>query len=272
MAGALVLTRKSGLNNVRVACQEMGWLKSGINVTPFSDQVLQGETNLAAIHLNLRGVKAMEALSACQEGVVPQNIAQLLSDTSSRFIPGLRVGSPACFCESSEGRRRRRDSKDAAERSTEESTLHPAKRDRIAEQSACAGFTFSELFAGIGGFRVALEELGGRSVFASEIDPEARAVYRRNFGDDGVLVGDIYEVEASSIGPHDLLTGGYTCQTFSVMGQGEGFADLKGVLFLEIVRVLRSAKPRVGGKGGGRGCVRGEFGVEACNHDPPKST
>jgi DNA (cytosine-5)-methyltransferase 1 len=89
-----------------------------------------------------------------------------------------------------------------------------------------------ELFAGIGGFRVALDKLGGECVFASEVDHEARCTYAANFGDH--ISGDITEVEPASVQPFDVLTGGFPCQSHSVAGFQRGFDDFRGCLFFEV--------------------------------------
>lgn len=105
-------------------------------------------------------------------------------------------------------------------------------------------FTFSELFAGIGGFGIALKRLCGQCVFASEIDAEARKTYAANCGDPRVesyLRGDIRQHERFP--QHTLLTAGFPCQSFSVAGSQEGLTDGRGQLFFEVARVLRSAKP-----------------------------
>ena len=79
------------------------------------------------------------------------------------------------------------------------------------------GFDFVELFAGVGGFRLGLEPLGGRCVFSSEINAAAKETYALNFG-DGDLFGDVVEFYASDLPPFDLLTGGFPCQPFSTRG------------------------------------------------------
>lgn len=102
-------------------------------------------------------------------------------------------------------------------------------------------FSFVELFAGMGGFRVALDKLGGRCAFASEIDRFCVKNYQDNFGDRPA--GDICRIEADKIPNHDLLVGGFPCQPFSSSGSRLGMKDAKGILFREIVRVLKSKKP-----------------------------
>jgi DNA (cytosine-5)-methyltransferase 1 len=103
-------------------------------------------------------------------------------------------------------------------------------------------FTFIELFAGIGGFRIALENLGGKCVFASEIDHYARITYQANFGD--MPRGDITKIPSAEIPEHDLLTAGFPCQAFSIAGRKAGFNDTRGTLFFEIARVIRDKKPK----------------------------
>eukprot|EP00756_Hemistasia_phaeocysticola_P053928 Hpha_TRINITY_DN29876_c0_g1::TRINITY_DN29876_c0_g1_i1::g.3015::m.3015/K00558/DNMT1, dcm; DNA (cytosine-5)-methyltransferase 1 len=109
-------------------------------------------------------------------------------------------------------------------------------------RSPPARFTFAELFAGIGGFRVGLEALGGECIFASEIDVAARRLYSRNFG--GPIHGDITIVPSGQLPPHDLLVGGFPCQSFSTAGEQKGLDDPRGALFWQCVRLLRRCKPR----------------------------
>ncbi|KAI2495044.1 C-5 cytosine-specific DNA methylase [Fragilaria crotonensis] len=109
-------------------------------------------------------------------------------------------------------------------------------------------FTFIELFSGIGGFGLALKALGGRCVFASELDEACRAVYANNMG-PVPLFGDIYQVPDSLLPSRDddidLLVGGFPCQPFSNLGTQPGFDDkVKGQLYLQIVRVLQVSKPK----------------------------
>jgi DNA-cytosine methyltransferase len=106
-----------------------------------------------------------------------------------------------------------------------------------------AAFTYIELFAGIGGFRVALDAMGGRCVFASEIDRFARDSYAANHGGE-LPAGDITRIDARSVPSHDLLTAGFPCQPFSFAGARKGFGDTRGTLFREIVRLARAHQPK----------------------------
>lgn len=109
--------------------------------------------------------------------------------------------------------------------------------------SRTGDFTFVELFAGMGGFRVALDKMGGQCVFASEIDRFCVENYQRNFDGDRPA-GDVCRIESDMIPDHDILVGGFPCQPFSSSGSLRGMGDPKGVLFREIVRLLRDKKPR----------------------------
>ncbi|MDR1872971.1 MAG: DNA (cytosine-5-)-methyltransferase [Deltaproteobacteria bacterium] len=104
-----------------------------------------------------------------------------------------------------------------------------------------AAFTFIDLFAGIGGFHQAAKALGGKCVFASEIDPEARRAYAANYQME--TYGDITAIDAALIPDHDALFAGFPCQPFSVIGRRLGFQDSRGPLFFEIARVLKAKKP-----------------------------
>ncbi|MBR1835890.1 MAG: DNA cytosine methyltransferase [Kiritimatiellae bacterium] len=106
-------------------------------------------------------------------------------------------------------------------------------------------FDFIDLFAGIGGFRLAMQQEGGRCVFASEIDPAARQTYARNFG--VVPFGDITDAEVKSFVParFDILCGGFPCQAFSMAGKRRGIEDLeRGTLYREIVEIARRHRPK----------------------------
>lgn len=104
-------------------------------------------------------------------------------------------------------------------------------------------FKFIDLFAGIGGFHQAAKQLGGKCVFACEIDREAQRAYERNYGIKPF--GDITKIEAKNIPDHDILFAGFPCQPFSVIGNRLGFDDIRGTLFFEIVRILKEKRPSV---------------------------
>lgn len=103
-------------------------------------------------------------------------------------------------------------------------------------------FTFIDLFAGIGGVRIAFERVGAECVFASEWNKAAQDSYEANFGERPA--GDITKISADQIPNHDILTGGFPCQTFSIIGSMKGFAETRGTMFFEIERILRAKEPR----------------------------
>jgi len=106
------------------------------------------------------------------------------------------------------------------------------------------GQRFVDLFCGIGGFHLALQSFGARCVFASDIDAEARKVYKSNFEIEPQ--GDIYKIKADVIPQHDILCGGFPCQAFSISGTQAGFEDEKtGKLFFEIIRIAKHHKPKM---------------------------
>lgn len=106
-------------------------------------------------------------------------------------------------------------------------------------------FKYVELFAGIGGFRSALDPLGGECVFASEIDKFAQKAYRKLYAGAPELQGDITEIAAETVPDHDLLVGGFPCQAFSIAGYRKGFEDTRGTLFFDVARIASRKQPRV---------------------------
>lgn len=103
---------------------------------------------------------------------------------------------------------------------------------------------FIDLFAGIGGFRIAGQQNGMECVFSSEIDKFACEVYQNNFGE--LPEGDITKVDAKDIPDFDVLFAGFPCQPFSYAGQLQGFEDeIRGTLFFDIVRILKEKEPKM---------------------------
>jgi len=106
---------------------------------------------------------------------------------------------------------------------------------------------FVDLFCGLGGFRLAIEQvcrqknLESDCVFSCDIDKDARSIYQANFGDQPR--GDITEIAALDIPNHDILMAGFPCQPFSICGDLKGFEDTRGTLFFEIARILKAKQP-----------------------------
>lgn len=103
-------------------------------------------------------------------------------------------------------------------------------------------FTFIDLFAGIGGTRLAFENLGGKCLFASEIDYFANQTYFDNFG--VIPFGDITKIHEQSIPEHDILVAGFPCPSFSTAGKRGRFDDTRGTLFSEIDRIIKAKRPK----------------------------
>lgn len=114
-------------------------------------------------------------------------------------------------------------------------------------------FTFIDLFAGIGGFHMALHQLGGECVYASEWDSNARKTYEFNFKDispklfqNDMFRGDITLEENQECVPEDvdILCGGFPCQPFSQAGFKKGFLEARGTLFFEIAKIIKNKRPK----------------------------
>lgn len=105
-------------------------------------------------------------------------------------------------------------------------------------------FKFIDLFAGIGGFRMAFQNLGGECVFSSEWDEQARRTYYENYGD--VPFGDITKESTKNKIPKDfdILCAGFPCQAFSLAGKRRGFAETRGTLFFDVAEILRRHQPK----------------------------
>lgn len=105
-------------------------------------------------------------------------------------------------------------------------------------------FTFIDLFAGIGGFRIAMQNLGGQCIYSSEFDPQAQHTYLINFGE--VPFGDITKEFTKSFIPDkfDILCAGFPCQAFSLAGKRRGFEETRGTLFFDVAEILRRKQPK----------------------------
>lgn len=120
-----------------------------------------------------------------------------------------------------------------------------------ARANNSAIFKFIDLFAGIGGMRIAFESCGGQCVFTSEWDKYSQKTYFENFGD--IPNGDITKIDEKNIPDHDILVAGFPCQPFSIagvskknsLGRSTGFLDkTQGTLFFDVVRILNEKRPK----------------------------
>ena len=105
-------------------------------------------------------------------------------------------------------------------------------------------FQFIDLFAGIGGFRLAFQNLGGKCVFTSEWDKYSKQTYKANFGE--IPFGDITKPETKNYIPDnfDVLCAGFPCQAFSIAGKRGGFEDTRGTLFFDVAEIIKEKQPK----------------------------
>lgn len=103
----------------------------------------------------------------------------------------------------------------------------------------------ASLFAGIGGFDLAFKQIGCDIVWANEKDVNAAVTYRNNFATNHLVDCDIRTVDALSIPDIDILTAGFPCQPFSIMGHQKGFQDPRGFLFFDIARIIKAKMPKI---------------------------
>jgi DNA (cytosine-5)-methyltransferase 1 len=106
-------------------------------------------------------------------------------------------------------------------------------------------FKFIDLFAGIGGFRIAMQNVGGKCVYTSEWNKDAQKTYRENFGE--IPFGDITKDRVKNYIPteFDVLCAGFPCQAFSIAGYRKGFSDTRGTLFFDIEQIVEKHRPKV---------------------------
>ena len=113
----------------------------------------------------------------------------------------------------------------------------------VKNKNILNGKKIIDLFAGLGGFRIALESLGAECVYASEWDKSVSRVYYNNFGD--YPDGDITKIDETTVPDHDILCAGFPCQAFSISGKQKGFDDSRGTLFFDIARIVKEKKPSI---------------------------
>lgn len=105
------------------------------------------------------------------------------------------------------------------------------------------GYKFIDLFAGLGGFRLALESLGAECVYSDEWNEPVCQVYTKNFGE--IPAGDITKIDEKTIPEHDILCAGFPCQAFSISGKQRGFEDSRGTLFFDVARIVKEKRPKI---------------------------
>ena len=105
-------------------------------------------------------------------------------------------------------------------------------------------FTFADLCAGIGGFRLGLEEVGGNCIYSSEIDADCERTYQGNFG-NSFDAKDIHSINESQFPYVDVLCAGFPCQPFSIAGKRLGFSDERGSIYFKISSIVKEVQPKV---------------------------
>lgn len=125
------------------------------------------------------------------------------------------------------------------------------QQNKVNDKKEDAPFTFIDLFAGVGGMRLAYESVGGRCVYSSEWNKYSQQTYYANFGEQPE--GDITKVDENAIPDHDILVAGFPCQPFSIagvskkqsLGRATGFEDkTQGTLFFDVCRILKAKRPK----------------------------
>jgi DNA (cytosine-5)-methyltransferase 1 len=165
------------------------------------------------------------AASALDDGEII--LTDFLSRHSADYLPGFR-------------RRRNHTTTKITQKRATTTIIHET-------QTSPSTFTFVELFAGIGGFRLGLESLGGACLFSSELSSHAASIYRDNFADASSTLceGDMLDLDSQNDLPKqfDILTAGFPCQPFTNRGHQQGFIDDRGQLYRELARVLHEKQP-----------------------------
>jgi DNA (cytosine-5)-methyltransferase 1 len=105
-------------------------------------------------------------------------------------------------------------------------------------------FTFADLCAGIGGFRIALDALGGTCLYSCDIDKDCETTYKANYN-DSYDTYDIHDISVKSFPKVDILCAGFPCQPFSIAGKRNAFEDYRSQVFFKIISIAKSAKPKV---------------------------
>lgn len=110
-------------------------------------------------------------------------------------------------------------------------------------ENSLKGFNFIDLFAGLGGFRLALQSFGAKCIYSDEWDKNVAKIYKENF--HNMPHGDITKIPVKGIPNHDILCAGFPCQAFSISGKELGFQDTRGTLFFNIAKIVKVKHPKI---------------------------
>eukprot|EP00962_Isochrysis_galbana_P007778 scaffold2109_cov123-Isochrysis_galbana.AAC.10 len=224
----VLLCEPRHMQQVVVALDSVSWRKKSVKIQAIKGQLAVAVLPAAAAALEKKclaaGSRADPSADDAQPGkrdarLVPEELRQLLLGGGVRWCPGVRNGARAAL----------------------DQARAPVSGPAVSSPAGEYSFTFAELFAGIGGFRLALESLGGQCVFSSEVEEHAIATYAANFR-AARPAGDISEIPSEAVPEHDLLCGGFPCQAFSIAGPQRGLAQDQ--LFLEVLRIAATKQPR----------------------------
>ncbi len=107
-----------------------------------------------------------------------------------------------------------------------------------------AKFTYADLCAGIGGFRIALDSFGGKCLYSCDVNPENEKTYHANYG-EGYNKYDIYDINSNEFPSVDIICAGFPCQPFSIAGKRKGFTDSRGLIYFKIAEIIKHSHPKI---------------------------
>mmetsp|Transcript_26676 Transcript_26676/g.32871 ORF Transcript_26676/g.32871 Transcript_26676/m.32871 type:complete len:556 (+) Transcript_26676:54-1721(+) len=189
------------------------------------------------------GYKQIHVSTEVAAAIVDGNVhlTEFLANCGGEFISGARKKKGR------RGRSRGGGWRQSEKHNGSDNSITSTRSNPTADVDKPSKFTFVELFAGIGGFRLGLEKIGGSCVLASEGDEMACKMYRRHFGSDDLVEADMLDIVSDDFPPNgfDILTAGFPCQPFSIRGEQKGLNDdgHRGQLYQELVRVLMEEQP-----------------------------
>lgn len=201
-----------------------------------SDDDNNNDDDLLLVHLPTRVAAALNERNDNHHNTVA--LEQFLQSTGATYLRGVR-----------------RNKTSSNNHTLPVTTMTTTRSNKIKGPDA-ERFTFVELFAGIGGFRLGLERIGGTSILASELSTHAAHIYQTYFGSSDnhhidsdvvggqVVVGDVLDLDMTSFPSYTMLTAGFPCQPFSNRGHQQGLEDeASGQLYLELSRILWETQP-----------------------------